>query len=755
MSSKQPSGEEFEGVIGRTVYESTPWWPESKIREGAPNVVLVVLDDTGFSHLGCYGSTIATPNIDALAAGGVRFTGFHTTALCSPTRACVLTGRNPHAVGMRGVSNFDTGFPNMRGAVPKSAGTLAEILRDNGYATFATGKWHLAPMSECSAAGPYNNWPLQKGFDRYYGFLQGETDQFYPELTSDNHFVPVPGTPEEGYHVSEDIVDKSANMIRDLTSLVPEKPFFLYMAFGAMHAPHQAPQSYLDKWRGKFDAGWDVARAEWFERQKKMGVIPEGTKLAPLNPGVKPWAELSPNEQKFAARLQEAFAAMLEHTDAQIGRMVEFLKSIDQWDNTVFILMSDNGASQEGGATGVFDEMKWFNGIREDVDAAVARLDDIGTPNSHSNIPWGWAQVGNTPLKWYKQNTHGGGVRDPLIMHFPGKLAEPGSIRPQFCHAIDLTPTVLDIIGIGQPDIVGGVPQMPIHGVSLKPVFADPKAKLPRGPQYFEMLGHRGIWKDGWKAVTHHDQGKPFDDDKWELYCLDDDFSEFTDLSEKEPARLKEMVDLWWSEAEKHGVLPLDDRAAFALFAASRRPGMPTSRARFTYRPPVSHIVSDACPPVARGWTMAVDLEHPKENGDGALIARGSLNSGFVLYIKNGKLHFDYNAFHEHTLLSSPAALTPGRHTVGAKVTRRPDGGGDIALIIDGNEVATGSVRTLLFMISSIGMDIGMSYAPINNAYREPFTYPGKIHTATFEIPDLSALRGEAISKVRAAEAQQ
>jgi arylsulfatase len=400
VSTKTPAGEDFGGVIGRTFAESKPWWPDSKIIKGAPNVVMVVLDDTGFSHFGCYGSSIATPNIDALAAGGLKFTGFHTTALCSPTRACLLTGRNHHAVGMRAISNFDTGFPNMRGALPRSAATLAEILRDNGYATFAAGKWHLAPMSECSAAGPYHNWPLQKGFDRYYGFLQGETDQFYPELTHDNHFIDTPGRFEDGYHVSEDIVDKTCGFIRDLTSLVPERPFFQYLAFGAMHSPHQAPQAYLDKWRGKFDAGWDVVREEWFNRQKALGVIPADTKLAPRNPGVRPWSELSVNEQSFACRLQEAFAAMLEHTDEQIGRLVSFLKEIGVWENTLFIVLSDNGASQEGHATGVLDEMKWFNGMPEVVDEAVKRLDDIGGPNSHCNIPWGWAQAGNTPLKW-------------------------------------------------------------------------------------------------------------------------------------------------------------------------------------------------------------------------------------------------------------------------------------------------------------------------------------------------------------------
>ena len=597
MATTTPSGEEFHGVIGRTIPESQPWWPPAKFKPGAPNVVLVVLDDSGFSHFGCYGSNIETPNIDTLAAGGLRFTGFHTTALCSPTRACLLTGRNHHAVGMRAVSNFDTGFPNMRGAIPRSAATIAEILREAGYGTFAAGKWHLAPMSECSAAGPYTNWPLQKGFDRYYGFLQGETDQFFPELTSDNHFVDPPASPEKGYHVSEDIVDRASGMVRDLTSLAPERPFFLYLAFGATHSPHQAPRGYLEKYRGRFDAGWDVAREQWFERQKALGVIPTGTKLAPRNPGVKPWSELSVNEQKFACRLQEAFAAMLDHTDQQIGRLTDFLKSIDRWDNTLFILLSDNGASQEGGATGVLDELKWFNGMREDVDEAVERLDDIGGPDSHCNIPWGWAQAGNTPLKWYKQNTHGGGVRDPLIMHWTVGLKAGGGTRAQFCHAIDIAPTILDVLGLSAPEVVAGVPQMPVHGVSLKPVFEDANATIERGPQYFEMLGHRGVWKDGWKAVTHHDAGAPFDDDRWELYRLSEDFSEHDDLADQEPERLKVLVDLWWAEAEEHGVLPMDDRSATVLFRTAMRPAYPlraigssiTRRCRTSSPTPVPH----------------------------------------------------------------------------------------------------------------------------------------------------------------------
>ncbi|MEZ5738504.1 MAG: arylsulfatase [Burkholderiaceae bacterium] len=431
-----PGGEEaFGGRIGRTVQESEPWWPPSRVPAGAPNVVLVVLDDTGFAHLGCYGSTLATPHIDQIAAQGLRYTGFHTTALCSPTRACLLTGRNHHAVGMRAISNFDTGFPNMRGAIPRSAATLAEILRDNGYATYAAGKWHLAPMAECSSVGPFGNWPLQRGFDRFYGFLNGETDQFSPELICDNHAIAQPRSPADGYHFSEDVVDQAGGFIRDLKSLVPEKPFFLYLAFGAMHSPHQAPQRYLDKYRGRFDAGWDVERERWFQRQKEIGIIPADTALAPRNRGVRPWVELSHNEQRFAARLQEAFAAMLEHTDDQIGRLVANLQQLNAWEDTLFVLVSDNGASQEGGASGILDEMRYFNGMKEEVDEAVLRLDDIGGPNSRSNIPWGWAQAGNSPLKWYKQNTHGGGVRDPLIIRWPGHLAKPGSMRTTFCHA--------------------------------------------------------------------------------------------------------------------------------------------------------------------------------------------------------------------------------------------------------------------------------------------------------------------------------
>ena len=765
MDYKHPSGEPFEGRIGRTVYESEPWWPVPKTGSGKPNVVLVVLDDTGFSHFGCYGSTIETPNIDALAGDGLRYVNFHTTALCSPTRACLLTGRNHHAVGMRGVSNMDTGYPNMRGFLPRSAATVADVLRGAGYGTYAAGKWHLTPMAECSAAGPFHNWPLQRGFDRFYGFMQGETDQFYPELTSDNHHIEAAALPESGYHVSEDVVERSIAMLRDQISLVPERPFFLYLAFGATHSPHQSPKAYRDKYRGKFDGGWDAIRAEWFERQKALGIIPQSTGLAPLNPGVRPWAELSANERQFAARLQEAFAAQLDHTDAQIGRLVAFLKEVDRLDDTLLIVMSDNGASQEGGPTGVFDEMRWFNGMVEDVDAAVRRLDDIGGPESHSNIPWGWSQVGNTPLKWYKQNTHAGGVRDPLIVHWPkaleaqGKGEGGGAIRTSFCHAIDIMPTILELTGTEAPEEFHGVAQMPLHGASLAPTLASADAKPGRSVQYFEMLGHRGIWQDGWKAVVRHVQGTSWDnDDQWELYHLDEDFSETNDLAEEQPERLQAMVELWWQEAKMHGVLPLDDRPAAQTFRSARRPGLPTARDVFVYYPPVSHIVSDACPSAARGWSTEVELVHPDTGGDGALVNRGTINSGFALYIHGGRLQFDYNCFHAHTKVVAPNELGGGTHVVAVEVERLPERRAAVRLLIDGEVVAEGNIPRLLGMLSSTGMDLGRAIAPINRDYQPPFAYPGKIGKVTFTLasrPNEQDKRADAERQARAAMARQ
>jgi len=739
---------EFGGRIGRTIPESEPWWPSAaRPPKAAPNIVIIVLDDTGFAHLGCYGSDIDTPNIDRLAANGAQYSNFHTTALCSPSRACLLTGRNHHAVGMRGLSNFDTGFPNMRGAITRRAATVAEVLRSRGYATYSAGKWHLAPMHECSAAGPHDNWPLQRGFDRFYGFLQGEADQFYPELTEDNHHIDPPGRPEDGYHVSADLVDQSMGWIRDLKSVRPDRPFFLHLAFGATHAPHQSPKEYVEKYRGRFDDGWDVARERWFQRQLEMGVVPKGTTLAPRNPGVLPWDELTHNQRIFAARLQEAFAGFLEHTDSQIAGLIAFLEAMDLFEDTLLIVLSDNGASQEGGPNGVMDEFSFFNLMSEDIDDIVAnRLDDIGGPHSHSNIPWGWAQAGNTPLRWYKQNTYGGGVRDPLIIHWPARIRSAG-IRHQFCHVTDITPTILEITGIEVPQEFAGHPQMPLHGQGLAYTWDDPDAAAKRSVQYFEQFGHRGLWLDGWKAVTYHQKGVPFEADDWALYNLEEDYSECHDLAKEHPEKLRQMVDAWWAEAEKHGVLPLDDRT-WELFGGSPRPGTPHFGDDYVYWAPISHIPADAAPPLGgRSWEIKCEVEVPESGCEGVLYARGSQNVGHTFFIKDGRLNFDYNALGKHYRAAFDVTLTPGAHQIEARFDRGARVG-TLTLAVDGVDLGSIEIGTIVRMLGSTGLDLGRDrLSPVVSDYEGPFPFTGKLLKVTFKIksrPDRADVTAEA-----------
>jgi arylsulfatase len=729
-----PNEPDFPGVIGRTYRDSVPAWPEPPAGLGQPNVVVVVLDDTGFAHLGCYGSELATPHIDRLAAGGLRYTNFHTTALCSPSRAALLTGRNPHAVGMRAVSNWNTGFPHMRGGIDPRAATVAEQLRPYGYATFAAGKWHLAPMEECSAAGPHTNWPVQKGFDRFYGFLQGETDQFHPELTSDNGHVDPPRSAADGYHVSEDIVDRACGWIGDLQSIRPDRPFLLYLAFGATHAPHQAPAAYLDRWRGRFDEGYDVARERWFARQLELGVVPAGTTLAPPNPGVPAWDDLTDNQRRFSARLQEAFAAMLEHTDDQIGRLTAFLERRGLLDDTLLLVLSDNGASREGGPYGVLDEFSFFNAAWEDVDDIVAhRLDDIGGPHSHSNYPWGWAQAGNSPLRWYKQNTYGGGVRDPLIVHWPNGIAARGEFRRQFVHAVDVTPTILEAVGAPVLDHHHGVPQLPMHGAPANATFDDPDAPSPRAAQYFEQMGHRGMWADGWKATTYHEAGQPFDDDEWALFHLDEDFSECHDLAAEHPEKLRELIDRWWVEAGAHGVLPLDDRS-IELFGAPPRPGSVHARTEYVYHPPVTHVPADAAPPLGgRNWSVTAEVDVPADV-EGVLYARGAHNVGHAFFVLDGALQFDYNALGTHHRVATPLDLAPGRHELAARFDR--DGqGGTLTLAVDGEDRAHVEIPRLVRMLGSTGLDVGRdALSPVVDDYPAPFPFTGTIDRITFRI---------------------
>jgi arylsulfatase len=619
-----------------------------------------------------------------------------------------------------------TGYPNRRGNITRHAATIAEMLREEGFATFCAGKWHLAQTADTSTAGPFDQWPLQRGFDRFYGFLEGETDQFYPQLTYDNHYVDPPYGPEDGYHLTEDLVDKSMEFIRDLKSVRPDRPYFLYLSFGATHSPHQAPPEFLEKYKGRFDAGWDEIRREWYENQLKIGIIPEDTELAPRNKGVEPWEDLSENQKRFALKLQEAFAAFLDHTDHHIGRFISFLEEMGEMDNTIIILTSDNGASQEGGATGVMDEAMYFRRVQQDVDEVQSRIDEIGGPHSHSNYPWGWAQAGNSPLKWYKQNTFGGGVRDPLIVHWPDRIGDRGGIRHQFHHVSDVVPTILELLDIEAKDSYCGYEQIPITGASMVYTFDAPEEKTRKGPQYFEMGGHRGIWADGWKAVTYHTSGEPFTDDEWELYHLDEDFSESRNLAAENPEKLREMIELWWIEASRHGVLPLDDRRG--LFAEGRfRPGSPHQHGRYVYYPPISHVPMAAAPAFgARTWTMTAEVERVDETSDGVIVAHGTQNTGFSWYVKDGLLVFDSNVLAKHFVVRSDRPVPVGQSTLGAAFTWADDQG-TITLLIDGKESGSLQVPATIHTHTT-GMSIGRdNLSPVTDDYEAQFPFEGTI----------------------------
>ncbi len=719
--------EPFEGRIGRYLSESEPWWPTpAHPGPDAPHVVLILLDDLGFSHLSCFGSDLVTPHIDRLAARGLRYTNFHVTPLCSPTRAALLTGRNHHTVGMRGISNWSSGFPSMRGEVSRHAATVAEVLRSGGYATFMVGKWHLVAMENSSAAGPFDQWPLGRGFERFYGFLDGETDQFSPDLVYDNHRIEPPRSAAEGYHLSEDLVDHAIEFIADSRSIRPDRPFFTYLAFGATHAPHQAPPEYLARHRGRYDEGWDVARERWFARQRELGVVAEGTELAPRNPGVEAWADLSDNERRLAARLQEAFAAFLEHTDAQIGRLVDFLERAGELDNTLFLVMSDNGASQEGGPFGVLHEMKFFNGIAETPDEAIARLEEIGGPHSHSNYPWGWAQAGNTPFKWYKQNTHEGGVHVPLVVHWPRRLGDGGTLRRQFAYVTDLAPTILEAAGMVAPERFAGLDQIPLAGHSLSATFDDPEAPTPHPVQYFEMVGHRALVAEGWKAVTRHEAGTPFEQDCWELYHVATDPSECHDLASEEPARLEDLIERWWAEAEAHGVLPLDDRL-IELFGARFREGSPHPPSRrYLYRPPLTPVPPQAAAPVGgRSFDLVARLV--REGDDGVLAALGDENCGFSLFLEGGHLVFDYNLFGEHVVVTSAEAAPEGACTLGLSF-RRAAHDAEVTLTADGRAIGSGHIPKLIRIFSTAPLSIGADRGSgVSERYSAPHPFTGRL----------------------------
>ena len=518
---------------------------------GSPNVVYIVVDDLGFAEVGAFGSEIATPSIDAVAQEGLRFTNFHTRSICSPTRASLLTGRNSHAVGMKDLAGNDTGYANARGRITPAAATIAQALRAHGYSTYAAGKWHLTPHSEMVASGDRTHWPLQKGFDRFYGFLSGWTDQFHPALTIDNH--PAATIDRDGYHFSEDIVTQSIGMVDAGRRANPDKPFFLYLSFGAAHSPVQVPDEYLNRYRGRYAEGWDALRAARFARQKELGLFPADAVLAPKRTDDRAWSELSADEQRVFARYMEIYAAFVEHTDVQIGRVVDYLRRTGEIDDTILVILSDNGPASEaqnGGFTSPY-------GGALPIDESLARLDDLGTERSEPMYQREWAMAGAAPFQRYKLSMFEGGLRTPLIVRWPDMVADPGGLRSQFIDVIDITPTVYDVIGITPAAVVDGVEQMPMHGASFRAAIAGADAPPPRDRQVYELRGNRAIWHDGWKAVSIRAESGDFADDTWQLFDLANDPTEAIDVSADHPDRVRAMEQLWWEEAARQGVLPL------------------------------------------------------------------------------------------------------------------------------------------------------------------------------------------------------
>ena len=728
-----------DGIVGITYRDSVPAWPQPpRPAEGSPDIILVVLDDVGFGALGCFGSEIRTPTIDALASGGVSYTNFHVTPLCSPTRASLLTGRNHHSVGMSLLSNADSGFPSKRGTVTHRAANLAEVLKDNGYSTAIYGKWHLAPLDQTSSVGPFDQWPLARGFERYYGFLEGMTDQFHPELVQDNHRVDPPRSPEEGYHLTEDLVDHAIDFISDQKSTAPDKPYFMYLALSTAHTPHQSPKGYIERYAGMYDKGWDVVRAERHAKQLATGVIPEGTDLAPRNEHVEAWDELSDDDRKVMARLQEAYSAMVEHTDEQLARLIAHLGKVGTRDDTLIVLMSDNGASQEGGQFGTTNTLVYENGDVSTTEENLAGYEDIGGPRNQSNYPWGWAQAANTPLKRYKQNTHAGGVRAPLIMNWPGGIPESAhGYRRQFHHVIDVAPTLLDVVGAQMPEVRAGIPQLPVHGTSMRYTWAAPESDSHRRTQYFEMYGHRAIWHEGWKAVAYHQRGSSYDEDVWELYHLDTDFSECHDLAAERGDILQNLIGRWWSEAERYDVFPLDDRNFAQRAAMYHSASSPRRFHSYRYWPGMVRVPGGVTPLI---YDRSYDIEavvRMAAGDEGVLLAHGDQCGGQVLYVQGGDLRYEYN--HQGTRYKVSAAIPSGNAgTLAVHLVKTGERRARAVLYADGSEIGAGDISsTARFMISWQGLTLGVdSLAPVSRDYPPRFPFTGEIDHVDFRLHD-------------------
>jgi arylsulfatase len=749
---KKSEGIPFKGKIALDVRESTPDWTPflpKKAPEGAPNVLFILYDDTGLAAWSPYGGRINMPTMDALAADGLTYTQWHTCALSSPTRSCLLTGRNHHLNGMAAITEAANGFPGSSGYLPEECATVGQILQDNGWSTFWLGKDHNVPEQDVAPGASKKYWPLQMGFDRFYGFLGGETSQWYPDLVEDNRFIEQPYGPEDGYHLSKDLADQAIKMLKDQKSTNPSRPWYMWYCPGANHAPHQAPQEYIDKYKGKFDDGYDAYRKWVLQRMIEKGILPAGTQLTPWNPipeavanpadFVRPWESLSPDEKKLFSRLAEVFAAFSEYTDMEIGRIIDYLKQTGQYENTVIIYAADNGASGEGTPNGSVNENKFFNGYPDELAETMKYLDVLGGLDTYEHYPTGWAAAFSTPFKMFKRYAnYAGGTCDPLVISWPKGIKAHGEIRNQYHHAVDIVPTILDICGLEMPKVYNGVDQYPLSGVSMKYTFdAKPDDPTQKHVQYYAMLGTRAVWEDGWKAVAVHSpiSGKGhFDQDAWQLYNTNVDRAELNDLAKENPEKLEHLKKLWSEEAEKNKVLPLDDRGALEVLGLERPTSEPP-RERYIYYPGTAPIPEGVAPNLrGRSFKILSDIEITDPNCEGVIFTMGSRFGGHTLFIKDKKLYYVYNflGIQPEEVLVSSVTLKPGKYAIGIEFTREKAGQyheslGTAKLYINDKVVAESPIKTQAgkFGLGG-GLRIGYnSPDPVSKLYTKPGEFRG------------------------------
>ncbi len=741
----------FGGRIGLTALDSVKDFQKAvEAPKGAPNVLIILTDDVGFGASSTFGGPIPTPTMDRLAKAGLRYTQFHTTALCSPTRAALLSGRNHHSNATGVIMEAGTGFPGYNTLMPKSSGTFAEVLKQNGYSTAWYGKNHNVPDWHGSQAGPFDLWPTGLGFEYFYGFIGGDTSQWNPAIIEGIKPIEPPHD-AKNYFFDNDMADHCIERIRMLHSVAPDKPWLQYYATGTAHAPHHAPKEWIAKFKGKFDQGWDVVREETLARQKKLGVVPAGTQLTVRSEGIPAWDSLDADHKKVAAHMMEVYAAALSHADYEMGRIIDAIDQLGELDNTLVIyIQGDNGASAEGGPNGLLNEMTFFNAIPEDFKEVVRRMDELGGPNTFNHYPIGWAHAMDTPFQWTKQiASHFGGTRNGLVISWPARIKDVGGIRTQFHHVIDIYPTILEAVGVPSPSVLNGVPQKPVEGVSMAYSFDDAKAPSRRRTQYFEMLGNRAIYSDGWVAATTP-PSPPWAsvtgtvkvlDYKWELYRVTDDFSEANNLVDKEPVKLRELQDLFWVEAAKYNVLPLDNSKVERLDTANR-PSLTRGRSVFGYYPGQVRIPEGAAPDVKnKSFQIVASVEVPKGGANGMLITQGGRFAGWGLYVLGGKPVFCYNlAGVERYTVVGKDKLTPGKHTVALDF--KPEGsglgkGGTATITVDDKPSGEGKIgRTLPFRMSldetlDCGEDTG---TPVSEEYKVPFKFTGTIDKVVIKL---------------------